>query len=206
MGVKLRLNVNPLEASVKEGKLNIYFFDKIIKEIELKIPKAVCIERQTNFLHTAMNRVVVYLKGDNYILIIRIDGTVDILTNNFILVFTTSVPIGQIMDHNLVISSCGHLSFDRKVQPAYLAETYNKEVFIYSPNIPATILLDLNDETSRSIYNWSKAHDDDVGSIKIYDNATGLNSLWANFGTKNNMEIKNFKTLKSDGFIGGILL
>lgn len=203
MGVKLRNTINPLEASVSNGNLNIYFYDTVIKSVALGIPSNITIERQCNFFSTTMNNLIAYLYSDKYVIIIRTDGTLDIFTKDYILLKSTHVNIDTILDKELVIYSSGSLMIKSDVKPAYLAITSDNYSFIFSPQIAATILLDNKDDLNIKIIEWAKLYND-VGTMHIYDNSTQATRLWVNFGSSQDSMLNSFKLLTSEGFIGGI--
>lgn len=206
MGVKLRATVNPLEASIKDGMLNIYYFNDIIKKVKLPIPSGISIERQCNFFKTPMESLICYLNNDKYVVLIRFDGTVDVLTNKFVLLKRARMDVKEILDDKMKITFCGSLSIKGSVAPAYLAKsTFKDAVFIYSDKSPITLLIDLNDITNQTIYAWAMSHND-VGTMHIMDNSSNGSVLWVNFGTKEHISMNSFQVLSSKGVIGGIVI
>lgn len=205
MGVKLRATVNPLEASIEDKQLKIYFYDRVIKEVTLSIPKGISILRQCNFFTTPMNNVIVYLASDKYVVIIRHDGTVDVLTNKFILLHKSKVNTKLILDEQMKIVYSGSISLMSTTAPAYLATTSTGESFLFSDKTAATILLDMSDVTNLAIKEWAMCHDD-VGTLKITDNTSGGTALWVNFGDASNIQMEAYRLLSSNGVIGGVVL
>ena len=203
MGVKLRQTVSPLEASIEDGYLNIYYFDRVLKKVDLKLPKVIKIERQCNFVQTELNNVLAYLKSDEYRVIVRDDGTVDLTTKDFILLQRHHIKVDDILDRHLSVCHAGSISFENTVSPAYLAELSTGEVFLFSEQSYVTILLDMSNEVNQIIYYWAKNHDD-VGTMQITDNFTKGKTLIVNFGTKEYIYMKDFKVIYSGGVIGGI--
>lgn len=203
MGARLRLNVSPLEASIENGYLHVYYFDKVIREIDLKIPKVINIERQCNFVQTTFNNVLVYLKSDQYRVIIRYDGSIDLTTKDFILLQRRKINVDDLLDRNLVVHRAGSIAFGNTISPAYLAELSTGEIYLFSERYPLTVLLDMDNEINQSIYSWSKNHDD-VGTMQITDNFTKGDVLIVNFGTKDYIYMDKFKVLSAHGMIGGI--
>lgn len=204
MGVKLRTTVNPLEASIEDGRIKIYFFDQIIREVELGIPKGITIERNCNFFRTTMNNVFTYLSNDKYIVIIRLDGSLDVLTNNFVFLMRTKIDPKLIMDEKTSTCFAGSLSVMGTVAPAYLAISTLGATYLFSDKAPVTILLDMEDSTNQAIKDWALSHND-VGTLHIMDNSSGGTALWANFGTKEYIPMKSYKVLSSKGIIGGVV-
>lgn len=205
MGIKLRKTLNPLEASIEDGFLKVYFFDEVIKEVELPIPKGITINKQCNFFSSPLNHLVGYLYNEKYVVIIRVNGNIDILTNNFVLLKRVKVNIKDILDESISIRFCGSLFVFSSVAPAYIATLQDGKSFIFSEKASATILLDMEDKTSKSIYDWAMKHGDDVGTLHIKDNSSGGTALWVNFGTNDHVRMYKYKILSSSGVIGGIL-
>jgi hypothetical protein len=204
MGVKLRTTVNPLEASIENATLKIYFFEKVIKEVNLPIPPGVTLGKQCNFFKTPMDNVFAYLSNDKYVVIIRLDGTLDVLTSDFILLKRSRIDPKEIMDDKVSVCFCGSLSILSSVAPAYLALSPDGAAFLFSERTPVTILLDMKDSTNIAIKDWALSHND-VGTLHIMDNTSGGTALWANFGTKEYIQMKSYKVLSSKGVIGGVL-
>lgn len=204
MGVKLRTIVNPIEASIQDGTIRIYFFDEVIREVPLGIPKGITIERQCNFFKTTMSNVFTYLSNDKYIVIIRLDGTLDVLTNSFVLLTRVRIDPKLIMDEKTSTCFSGSLSIMSTIAPSYLAISPLGATYIFSDKAPITILLDTTDPTNKAIKDWALSHND-VGTLKIEDNSSGGTALWANFGTKEYIQMKKYKVLSSKGIIGGVL-
>lgn len=203
MGIKLRDNVNPLEASIENGCLNIFVFDKVIKSVDLGIPKNIKVERQCNFIKTVFNNVVGYFYNDSFNIIIRRDGTVNVLTNNFILLFQTKININSIFERNMTITKAGSFSIMDVVTPAYIANLDGVCTFLFSDDIAVTILLDMEEELSKYLKDWATTHND-VGTVHIIDNKTQCGKLWVNFGTNDYHMLNNYKCIMSNGFIGGV--
>lgn len=204
MGVKLKLTVNPLEASIDNSVLKIYFFDEVFKEIKVPIHRNITFDRQCNFFMTPLNTVIGYLKNKEYIVIIRSSGAVELLTSNFVLLTRGQINANDIMESSVKVCFAGSLSLFGTTLPCYMAIVKNK-AFLFSNDKAATILLDRSDPLNESIVNWGIKHDD-VGTLRIQDNSTNGSVLWANFGTKDYIQMNKFKVLSSDGIIGGINL
>lgn len=204
MGVKLRTIVNPLEASIENGRIQIYFFDKVIREVELGIPKGITIHKQCNFFKTIMSNVFAYLSNDKYVVIMRLDGTLDVLTNEFILLTRVKINPKLIMDDKTFTCFSGSLSIMSTVAPAYIAISPLGATYLFSDKASVTLLIDTTDPTNNAIKDWALSHND-VGTLHIMDNSSGGTALWANFGTKENIQMSKYKMLSSKGIIGGVI-
>lgn len=205
MGIKLRSTIHPLEASISNQTLYVYYWDKVIKEIPIDVPKAVTIGKHCNFFHTYLDNVAGFLGSDKdeYRVIIRWNGTVDVLTSNLILLYRGEIDIKQLAVETASTKFAGSISINGRVEPAYLVEFLTGEVFIFADKIPVTLLLDMNSEICQRIYKWVNEHDD-VGTMHIKDKTSGGSVLWVNFGEAQDYIIDSYKILKGHGFIGGV--
>lgn len=204
MGIRLHPSLNYLECSIDNGELNVYFFDDVIKKINIGIPKSISMPRQVNFVKTLRNNVAAYLSNDEFITIVRFDGTVDVMTKRYVLVFTTYIDSKLLNDTKFVECYAGSIEIMGHMYPATLVELSNGNTFIFSESCSMTFLLDRRDPVSDDVRVWARTHND-VGTMILTDLRTYGSVLFVDFGDGKSYRLRNFKTLQSDGFIGGLV-
>lgn len=206
MGAKINPRVVPLEASVEDGVLRMHFMDRIIKEVELPIPKVIKIEKHCIYFDTVMENVLVFLRGENYSLIIRSCGNLDLMTRDFVIIHRAKVDVSSLIDRELKIRMCGSMFVKGKQMPAYVAITGMKDVvFIFNSKLAMTLNLDIHNPLNKQIVEWAQERDD-VGTMHIKDNTTDGMKLWVNFGTNKYLPMSDFELVSSSGVLGGIVL
>jgi hypothetical protein len=204
LGIKLNSDLNPLECSIEDGFIKVYLFDEVIKLLETSIPKNIVMNKQCNFFHSNLGYLLGYLVSDKYKILIRKTGNLDILSLNNILLKRVTIDISSIADDSIKIRSCGSLFILDRVHPAYIADLYNNKSIIFSSNIPASLIIDLKDETNNFIHRWSKSNFNDVGSLHIKDNGDISKGLYLNKGSGIDYMLENYQLIKQDGIIGGV--
>lgn len=203
MGIKLRSLVNPLVANLEDGYLNVIFNGDVIASAETDIPYTVSMPAQCNFFESTLSHMIGYLKSPNYTIIIRRNGTVDLLTRSFILLRQFKIDLSPIKKIEPDVCFCGSLDQDTKREPVILATLPTGESFIYSEHVPLTIELVGNDPVNKFLIDWSHEHND-VGTLILRSGSANYSDLWLDYGTGDIKRLSSIIVHSSQRFIRGI--
>lgn len=200
MGFKINRELGTLPCDIEDSVLRVYFFDDVVKTVELDIPANIKFSKQINFVNTDLNNVLAFLSNDSYVIIVRFDGTITLTTKNFRVLKNSRIRNNDDLVTKVEILRCGHLNLRGGWSPGLLCLS-DKFRFISSPDIPVSILLPYKDETSDLIELYARKYDS-VNTVHITDMTSS--KLWAEFGNGEYVQMSKVEYITGTGFITGV--
>lgn len=202
MGVRLDPLLNPLEASIKDSTLYVYLLDEVVVQCPLKVPAGLVMERQLRHFDTPEDRLIAYLQNDEYILIIRYDGTCDLLTRDYVFLARSHMATKDILCNRIEVNqSCVVKSDDRSEICSYTK--IGDYGFISCRPLMLNIYLKPSEENNILMLILEKCTS--INSIILDDRGSGCTEFYADDGINVSKVLKDCVITKATHALGGDL-
>ena len=180
MGFKLHPTGAMVEASLANGEFTVYLGEHSVT-FELPV-KTLCFERQCNFHRNENVRAV--LKNDEYVLVLRFDGTGMVMTKDTRVLISNFTYCSPIIGYSLPEREIGVCNVDGIQVWLNLAMYFEDTHVLYAPDYPLT--LTFTESQNTEVLKMFKSVDwqavrmlaADVNTKRIYVTQRGSNELF----------------------------
>ena len=198
MGIRLKKDSTEYPASIENGILTVYHFENIVFEYDLGIPRSMVFEKQCNHLRTPLNRVSGFFKNDKFFLVIRFDGSLEIFTKEFVLVYVGMTDIDKYLKSlEINVYNCGLFRDKDGETMCNICEVKGGNYMLHVAGKPISIMLDEKDVGSSKLISSSKLYVS--GSIcRIFAIDPNYNNLIVDFGGESKFDIEGHRVISSN--------
>ena len=144
------------EASISDGYLYVHHLDKVILKVSLPIPKHIVCKRQRNIFKSYCTTVVGLLKNEDYNIVFRMNGEIDLLTKQYHYVAGFKY---EYIPEPCALIKAGAIRSRHHTTPCIMQVTLSGEYTLFSEGGYIVIHLDSDDLTCKHLIKFVEKKD-----------------------------------------------